>query len=80
MKSLFGKHRMRASFYHIGALVFIGITLFTYLNIISTSTGFVINAVLFVIDYLAEMFDPHPDNPGVWYRRYFHRFFKDDTE
>lgn len=77
---LFGKHRVRASFYHIGAGLFLGITLLTYTNIVSTSTGFILTSLLFVIDYLAEMFDPHPENMGTWYERYFHRFYKDDTE
>ena len=78
--SLFGKHRVRASFYHIGALVFLGITGLAGLGIVSTTAAFILTSILFVVDYLAEMFDPHPENMGTWYERYFHRFYKDDTE
>jgi len=78
--TLFGKHRVRASFYHLGALLFLGITLFTFTGIVSTKVGFILTSILFVIDYLAEMFDPHPENMGTWYERYFHRIYEDDTE
>lgn len=78
--TLFGKHRVRASFYHIGALLFLGITAFTFTGIVSTKVGFILTSILFVIDYLAEMFDPHPENMGTWYERYFHRIYEDDTE
>tara|TARA_R100001594_G_scaffold1048_1_gene4342 strand:+ start:9296 stop:9535 length:240 start_codon:yes stop_codon:yes gene_type:complete len=77
---LFGKHRVRTSFYHIGALLFLCITALTYMNILSDSVAFILTSILFVVDYIAEMFDPHPDNMGTWYERYFHRFFEDDTE
>jgi hypothetical protein len=31
---------------------------------------------LFIVDYLAEMFDPHPEASGIWYKRFFHRAFE----
>lgn len=77
---ILGKHRVRAAFYHIGALLFIGITIFNIIGIVSNNTAYVLTCILFIVDYLAEMFDPHPDNMGPWYERYFHRFFEDDTE
>ena len=77
---LFGKHRVRASFYHIGAGLFLGLTLFQLLGIVNQTQAYVLTCILFVIDYLAEMFDPHPDNMGSWYERYFHRIYEDDTE
>lgn len=77
---LFGRHRVRASFYHISAGLFLGITTLQFLGILSSLEAFYLTAVLFVVDYLAEMFDPHPDNMGAWYERYFHRIFEDDTE
>lgn len=78
--SIFGKHRIRASFYHIGAFIFIDITALNLLGFIGDSTSFLLTGILFVIDYLAQMFDPHPDNMGAWYERYFHRMYEDDTE
>ena len=77
---LFGKHRVRATFYHIGALLFIGISILNFINIISTSVAYVLTSILFIIDYLAEMYDPHPANMEPWYKTHFHGFFKDDTE
>ena len=78
--TLFGKHRVRASFYHLGALLFIAITIMTYMTILSTGVAFILTSILFVVDYLAEMFDPHPENMGTWYERYFHRFYEDDND
>lgn len=77
---LFGKHRVRASFYHIGALTFLGFTALNFANIIDNRTAYILTSILFIIDYFAEMFDPHPDNMGTWYERYFHRIYKDDSE
>ena len=31
-------------------------------------------------DYLAEMYDPHPDAPGPWFRAHFHRLFELDGD
>ncbi len=76
---LFGKHRVRAAFYHISALVFLGTTCLYTADIVSTEQSYYITAILFVVDYLAELLDPHPDNMGPWYKRYFHRAY-DGTE
>ena len=35
---------------------------------------------LIVIDAIAELLDPHPDNMGPWYKRYFHRLWEGDDE
>lgn len=77
---LFGRHRVRATFYHIGALVFLFTTVLHLFGIVGVTTSYVITAILFVIDYLAEMYDPHPDSPGPWFERHFHRFFEDSDE
>lgn len=77
---LFGKHRVRASFYHIGAMLFLGFTALNFMHIISDTMAYGLTSILFIVDYFAEMFDPHPDNMGTWYERYFHRVYKDDTE
>lgn len=77
---IFGKHRVRASFYHITAGLFLSFTALQFLGVLNHKEAFYLTSVLFVLDYLAEMFDPHPDNMGSWYERYFHRIFEDDTE
>jgi len=77
---LFGKHRICASFYHIGALIFLGFTFLTYINVISIEVGFVLTSILFVVDYIAEMFDPNPKNPKTWFQKYFHRVYDDKEE
>ncbi len=49
------------------------------MGVISDSVSFYISASLFVIDYIAEMYDPHPDSPGPWFKAHFHRFFDGDS-
>lgn len=34
--------------------------------------------ILFATDWLAEMYDPHPDKFGRWFESHFHRIL-DDT-
>jgi len=48
------------------------------MDIISDKTSTILTGILFVTDYLAEMYDPHPDNPGPWFKRHFHRFFDNE--
>lgn len=71
---IFGKHRVRATFYHMVALVFLLSTALWYYGLLSDKASYIITAVLFVVDYIAEMYDPHPDNPGPWYS-HFHRAY-----
>lgn len=33
----------------------------------------IISFVLLTTDYIAEMYDPHPESPGPWFKRHFHR-------
>lgn len=40
----------------------------------------IIGMILFITDYIAEMYDPHPDTPGPWFRSHFHRFFDGGKE
>tara|TARA_B100000929_G_scaffold247489_1_gene206219 strand:- start:1515 stop:1754 length:240 start_codon:yes stop_codon:yes gene_type:complete len=77
---LFGRHRVRATFYHIGAIVFLLTTALHLIGIVGVTTSYVITAILFIVDYIAEMYDPHPDSPGPWFKRHFHRFLDDDTD
>ena len=78
--TLFGRHRVRATFYHIVAIIFL-LQLVLYLTeIISTEVSLYLGMFLFITDYLAEMYDPNPENPGPWFKSHFHRFFDDDTE
>jgi hypothetical protein len=48
------------------------------MGIVSDAWSFYISASLFLIDYIAEMYDPHPKSPGPWFKAHFHRFFNDD--
>lgn len=75
---IIGNHRIRAVFYHVIALLFILTSILWYFQWISDKTSFVISACLFFIDYLAELYDPHPDNPGPWFRAHFHRAIDND--
>lgn len=73
---ILGKHRARATFYHMVALVFLASTGLWYFGLMSDKVSYIVTAVLFVVDYIAEMYDPHPDNPGPWYS-HFHRVVDD---
>ena len=70
-----GKHRVRATFYHVTALFALTVIILNQLSIIDDKPALYITLGLFIVDYVAEMFDPHPTNPGPWYKRYFHRAF-----
>ena len=76
---LLGKHHVRASFYHFISLIFVTSTVLWYFDVISDKASFIITAVLFITDYIAEMYDPHPDSPGPWFKRHFHRLL-DNSE
>ena len=80
MKSMFGRHRVRAHFYHLVSTLYLWTMTMWWLDVISDSTSTWIGATLFFVDYVAEMYDPNPDNPGPWFQAHFHRFLdnKDD--
>lgn len=75
--TLFNKHRVRATFYHIVAIIFLLSTALWALDLISDAVSFYVSATLFVVDYIAEMYDPNPEAPGPWFKAHFHRFFED---
>lgn len=77
---LFGRHRVRATFYHTVAVIFLFSTALWAMGLMSDKVSFIVTAVLFVVDYLAEMYDPHPDAPGPWFKTHFHRFLNLDEE
>lgn len=70
---LVGKHHVRANFYHLVSLVFLVSMTLWYFDIISDHAATIISFALFITDYIAEMYDPHPDSPGPWFKRHFHR-------
>lgn len=78
MKKIFGRHHVRANFYHFVSLLYVLTMVIWGLGIISGAVSTVIGAILFAIDYLAQMYDPHPNNPGPWFKRHFHRFLDED--
>ena len=80
-KKLFKRHRIRASIYHIGAVIFTLLALIYYF-LLSNPFGWfdAFCVIYFIFDYLAEMFDPHPDIPGPGFAKYFHRMYDGDTD
>ena len=80
MRKLFKRHRVRATFYHIVAFIFIMATWLWGIGFISDATSFYISATLFIVDYFAEMYDPNPEQPGPWFATHFHRFLDDDDD
>jgi len=77
---LFGRHRVRGNFYHAISIIFLISMILWFFGIIPDNVSTVIGMCLFVVDYLAEMYDPHPENPGPWFKSHFHRFFDSDEE
>ena len=80
MKSLFKRHRVRATFYHMVAILYVFTTALTESGVIDMKLGFWIGVFLFLADYVAEMYDPNPENPGPWFESHFHRMFDDNEE
>lgn len=76
---IFSRHHVRATFYHIVASIFLITTVLWMIDIINDKWSLIITIVLFIADYIAEMYDPHPDNPGTWFKTHFHRFTDNDA-
>ena len=87
MKRLFKRHRVRATFYHIISVLYLILALYVLFSV-GGDAIFWIGALLFLIDYIAEMYDPHPDAPGPlfgknpvgWAKSHFHRFLDDEED
>lgn len=78
MPNILGRHHFRARFYHLISLIFIVVTALWIMDVVSDKTATIFSMTLFIVDYIAEMYDPHPDNPGPWFKRHFHRFFDNE--
>jgi len=76
--NIFGRHHVRSTFYHIVAIVFLIQTGLWLIDLLDDTVSLIITMVLFVADYIAEMYDPNPDNPGPWFKSHFHRFYDGD--
>ena len=76
----YDRHHIRSTFYHAGILLFIAATIFWFKDIDWSHPYTIFCAGLIVVDYIAEMYDPHPDAPGKWFERHFHRFLGDDDD
>lgn len=75
----FGPHRFRSTFYHIGLALWGVLGIFVMVDWFDPWLYGVICWLLVPVDYLAEMYDPHPANPGPWYE-HFHRVWTDNDE
>lgn len=78
MKSIFGRHRIRANFYHFVSFLYVLTMILWGVGALTDMASTWIGFTLFVIDYIAQMYDPHPENPGPWFKRHFHRFYDDE--
>ena len=79
MLKYFNRHRVRTWVYHVGAILFTFVAL-TYYLVLSNPFGWFDGfcVAYFLFDYLAEMYDPHPDNPSPWFKAHFHRIWDDE--
>lgn len=71
---LFGKHHIRASYYYLGLIVSVAALVLQSFGTISSQLALYITVFFIVTDFVAEMYDPHPTNPGPWYN-HFHRLW-----
>lgn len=78
LPEFFGRHHVRAKFYHLVSLLFVIVTALWMMDIVSDKFSTITSLTLFAIDYIAEMYDPHPENPGPWFKSHFHRFFDNE--
>lgn len=75
--TIFGRHHVRANFYHFVSTLYVLTMILWLLGIMPGNLATWLGFGLFIADYLAEMYDPHPENPGSWFERHFHRFLND---
>lgn len=80
VNKIFGVHRVRNNFYHFVSALYILVMVLWGLDVISGTASTWLGFILFVADYMAQMYDPHPDNPGPWVKSHFHRFTDDDKD
>lgn len=71
---MFGRHHIRASYYYLGLIGTLLALCAEYFDLVTTSTALYISVFFIVTDFIAEMYDPHPTNPGPWYK-HFHRLW-----
>lgn len=71
----FGRHRIRAVFYHGSVIIAVGVLILWEFGYVSDAISVYAPVVVLVIDWLAEMYDPHPTKPGPWFKRHFHRMY-----
>ena len=80
MRTIFGRHRVRANFYHFVSCLYVLVMIFWGIGWMPDMASTIIGFILFLVDYIAQMYDPHPDNPGPWFKSHFKRFLHDDEE
>ena len=80
MKRLIGRHRVRSNFYHFVSSLYVATMALWFAGWFSDSFATWFGFFLFAIDYLAHMYDPHPDTPGPWFKAHFHRFLDNDEK
>jgi len=78
MKSFFNRHRVRSTFYHLVLIATIIVIVLNAYNIIPDKTALFITVSLIVLDWFAEMYDPHPEAPGRWFKKHFHRLWDEE--
>lgn len=80
MKSIFKRHRVRSTFYHVVTASSVVLAIIGFAGFIPMNVAFAISLFLIFADWVAEMYDPHPEAPGPGFKRHFHRIIDDDNE
>ncbi len=75
MFNLLSRHRVRATFYHLTLVLTIVLAVAYQGEALTENTVIVSGWIIIFLDWLAEMYDPNPDNPGPWFKAHFHRIW-----
>lgn len=69
MKSIVNTANVRAIIYHSVAVITVVICVLVYFGELSEHFSYVAGITLFFVDYIAQLFDPHPHNQGFLYKK-----------
>ena len=74
------RHHIRSTFYNAGIILFVSGSMLNYTGDVNDFVYKWFCIALIVIDYIAEMYDPHPDSPGPWFKKHFHRMLDNEDD
>ena len=85
---LFSKHHVRGIYYYLGLIFSVTVLILDEYDIVETKTALYVALFFIATDFVAEMYDPHPNAPGPlfgknpigWIKSHFHRIWDNKNE